>query len=104
MGISTQSYGWPQLFDKFPNSLRHCPNLLIGFHCIKVDHGGRLTAMGSLRATLIAPESHPTMLNCFSELNPCAGKCAKGPETRARAKFGTSIEPKEERSTGRSMG
>jgi hypothetical protein len=82
--------------DSFPASLSYCLHLLIGFHGIEVDHGGRLTAIGSVRATLIAPEPHPTMRSYFAKLNRCAGTCAMRLETRARSKFGTSIEPKEE--------
>ena len=34
--------------DRFPAELSYCLHLLIGFNVIEVDHGGRLSAMGSV--------------------------------------------------------
>jgi hypothetical protein len=34
--------------DSFPGDLTNCLHLLIGFYCVEVGHGGRLTAMRGL--------------------------------------------------------
>ena len=56
----------PQLLDSFPGCLSYCLHLLIGFDCIEVGHGGRLAAMGSVRALLVvegdpAPDADPCL-------------------------------------------
>ena len=38
---------------QFPAGLSYCPRLLIGMYCVEVDHGGRLTAMGSIWAMVV---------------------------------------------------
>jgi len=39
--------------DRFPGDLSYCLHLLIGLGCVKVDHGGRLTAMGGMGPLVI---------------------------------------------------
>jgi hypothetical protein len=39
--------------DGFWGDLSYCLRLLIGFDVVEVDHGGRLTAMGSVWAIVV---------------------------------------------------
>jgi hypothetical protein len=44
--------------DSLRDDLSYCLHLLIGFDCIEVDHGGRLTAMGGM-GPLVVVEGDP---------------------------------------------
>jgi hypothetical protein len=44
--------------DSFQDDLSYCLHPLIGFDCIEVEHGGRLTAMGGM-GPLVIVESDP---------------------------------------------
>ena len=59
-----------------------------------------VAAKAPVRATLndisLAPQAPRTMHKYHAKITRCAGICALRLETRARTKFGTSIEPKEE--------
>jgi hypothetical protein len=59
-----------------------------------------VAAKAPVRATLndisLAPQALRTMRKYHAKLTQCAGTCALRLETRARAKLGASIEPKEE--------
>ncbi|WP_233092613.1 hypothetical protein, partial [Paracoccus sp. IB05] len=39
--------------DSIPGELSYCLHLLIGFDGVEADHGGRLTAMGSVWALVV---------------------------------------------------
>ena len=43
----------PQLLDSFPAELNYCLHLLIGFGCVEIDHGGRLSAMGGVGSLVV---------------------------------------------------
>ena len=45
--------------DRFPGELSYGLHLLIGFDAVELDHGGRLTAMGSVWA-LVVVEGDPS--------------------------------------------
>ena len=57
--IAIAASATPQTLDRFPVDLSYCLHLLVGFGVVEVDHGGRLSAMGSVRA-LVVVECYPT--------------------------------------------
>jgi hypothetical protein len=50
--------------DRFPAELSYCLHLLIGLGCVKVDYGGRLTAMGGM-GPLVVVEGDPAAYACL---------------------------------------
>jgi hypothetical protein len=50
--------------DRFLADLSYCLHLLIGFDCLEVDHGGRLSAMGGVRP-LVVVEGDPAPDTCL---------------------------------------
>ncbi len=57
------------ILDRFLACLSYCLHLLIGFNAVKVNHGRRLTATGSVRA-LVVVKSDP-MPDAAPCLRPC---------------------------------
>ena len=57
----------PRSVDSFSGCLSYCLHLRMGFDAVEVDHGGRLTAMGSVRAMVVVEGDPP----------PDAGSCLR---------------------------
>ena len=60
----------PDPWPVFPGDLSYCLHLLISFDAVEVDHGGRLTAMGSVLALVVvegdpAPDADPSLRSSF---------------------------------------
>ncbi len=72
--------------DSFLGDLSYCLHLLIGFDDVKVDHGGRLTAMGSVWAMVVvesdpAPDASPCLRPGFPSVQIDAFILQGPPET-----------------------
>jgi hypothetical protein len=75
----------PQHLDRYPGDLSYSLHLLVGLGCVEVDYGGRLSAMGSVRALVVvegdpAPDASLGLRSCFPSVQINAFILQRPPE------------------------